>query len=666
MDQRVADPFAARRDAMVEQQIVRRGVRNALVLRALGQVPREVFVPEELRDFAYDDAPLPIGAQQTISQPYIVALMVEALGLRGGERVLEIGTGSGYAAAVLAQIAGEVYTVERHQSLTDDARRRLTDLGYRNAHVRCGDGTLGWPEAAPFDAIVVAAGGPQVPESLQTQLAPGGRLVVPVGAARDLQHLTRVTRGPGDAYTQENLGPVRFVPLIGAEGWADKEKEDRPHSTAISRRSLPELIAAHAQPLADIEQADLGPLLDRVGTARLVLIGEASHGTSEFYRLRARITRALIEHKGFRIVAAEADWPDAARIDSYVRHRDVPPSTWTAFARFPTWMWRNHEVREFVDWLHARNAGVEFQDRVAFYGLDLYSLSSSIAAVLAWLDRTDPDLAVLARERYGCLTPWQSDPVIYGRMALNDRYRGCTDQVQAMLRDLLDQRLEAARRDGEAAFDAIENARVVADAERYYRAMYLEPHQSWNLRDRHMYETLEALLATPAAPGNKAVVWAHNSHLGDARATEMSARGEWNLGQLCREHHGEAAYLIGFGTHCGTVAAANDWDGPMQVMQVRPSHARSYERQFHDSHVPACLLGLRHADAALHAALMEPRLERAIGVIYRPTTELASHYFEAVLPRQFDEYLWFDTTRAVQPLDTADLHDVPQTYPFGL
>jgi protein-L-isoaspartate(D-aspartate) O-methyltransferase len=655
---------------MVEQQIAARGIRDPLVLRAMRRVPRERFLAEALEEFAYQDAPLPIESDQTLSQPYIVALMAELLGLAGGEKVLEIGTGSGYAAAVLAEIAGRVCTVERYANLADGARRRLARLGYRNVEVRHGDGTLGWPEEAPFDAIVVAAGGPEVPPSLREQLAIGGRLVIPIGPEARDQQLVRITRRGPHRFDQEEILPVAFVPLIGAEGWqegAERPARARPAPPAPApSRPLPALLAAACEPFDDLERADLGPLLSRLGEARVVLLGEATHGTSEFYRMRARITRELIERKGFTIVAAEADWPDAARIDHFVRDLEHPAPDWVAFTRFPTWVWRNREMRTLVDLLRERNGRVPRERRAGFYGLDLYSLHTSVAAVLAYLDELDPATAAVARQRYGCLTPWQADPAAYGRAALSGRYRGCEGEVVAMLRSLLDRRTELLAKSGdpERYFDAVENARLVRDAERYYRVMYYGGPESWNLRDTHMFETLQSVLAA-RGPGAKAVVWAHNSHIGNAAATEMSARGELNLGELCRRRMGREVYSIGFGTDHGTVAAASDWDGPMEVKTVRPSHPRSYERLCHDSGVANFLLGLR-APGELRDALLEPRLERAIGVIYRPETELASHYFAAHLPDQFDEYIYFDASEAVRPLAAAEVAGMPDTYPFGL
>jgi protein-L-isoaspartate(D-aspartate) O-methyltransferase len=666
-----AKPFALLRAEMVERNIAARGVQDELVLEAMRKVPRELFLPKNLREFAYEDSPLPIAGEQTISQPYIVAFMAEALLLRGGEKVLEIGAGSGYAAAVLSEIAADVYTVERLGQLADKAAATLADLGCDNVHVLRGDGTKGWPEHAPYDAIVVAAGGPQIPESLKEQLKVGGRLVIPVGEDQRAQELVRVTRISRDTYRSEDIADVRFVPLIGEEGWL-AEGESRPAVRRAPRPApsdeemLVRNLADAAESFPSIEKADLNPLMARIGSARIVLLGEATHGTSEFYRMRERITRELIIEKGFRFVAIEADWPDAARVDHYVRHFQYPPSEWTAFARFPTWMWRNTEVRDFVSWLRKHNGTVEKNDRVAFHGLDLYSLYDSIRSVLNYLDEVDPESARVARERYGCLTPWQRDPATYGHAALTGSYPTCETDVARALTDLLAKRRVYAEHDGERFLDAEQNARLVANAERYYRIMYYGSRASWNLRDGHMFDTLKNLLAFHGS-NSKAVVWAHNSHVGNAGATEMAARGECNIGQLCRKEFGEKAYLVGFGTHSGTVAAASEWDGPMEIKSVRPSLPNSYEQLCHATGHARFMLGLRGGgDLCGPAGLGKERLERAIGVIYRPETEMASHYFRANLPRQFDEYVWFDSTSAVTPLDTAEVKGLPDTYPFGV
>ena len=676
---------------MVERQVEARGVRDARVLHAMREIPREEFLDAGMREFAYEDSPLPIEAGQTISQPYIVALMLEAAGIEPGDRVLEIGAGSGYAAAVMSHLAGEVLAIERHAELASLARERLLRLGIRNVEVRTGDGSGGSPEEAPFDAILAAAGAPEVPDVLRRQLAIGGRLVMPVGATRRRQRLLQVTRTGEDAWREEDLGDVLFVPLVGAHAWRDDapvadgeppgahqhaampaRAKGRPH--ARPRASIPALLARTLEPLPSLDDPAFGAMYDRYAGATVVLLGEASHGTSEFYRARAAITRRLVEHHGFRIVAVEADWPDAANIDRHVRGLPARANAPPPFQRFPTWMWRNREMAGFVAWLRAHNLAQPPERRVSFHGLDLYSLNASIRAVVDYLDRVDPHAAAVARRRYGCLAPWASEPAGYGRMALTRGYALCEQAVTDMLRELMEMRLKYAAHDGHDWFDATQNARLVADAEAYYRAMYYGSAESWNLRDGHMFDTLRHLLDA-GGQGARAVVWAHNSHIGDARETEMGeVRGELNLGQLAREAFGRDAALLGFGTHGGTVAAASDWDAPMQVIQVNPSRPESVERLFHDAGMlePAAtcsLLDMRggdHRHDLAREALEPSRLERYIGVVYRPDTERWSHYAASSLGRQYDGWTWFDRTRAIDPLEDGHGRGVPETWPFGL
>ena len=658
---------AAARALMVERQLARRGLSSEAILGAMREVPRELFVGEELQEFAYADSPLPIESGQTISQPFIVAAMIEAAGVEPDDRVLEIGAGSGYAAAVLSRIASKVFAIERHADLAAIASARLKSLKYDNVEVRAGDGTLGWPEEAPFDAIIVSAGGPSIPHALQEQLELSGRLLIPVGVAGD-QRLMKITRISATHFEEDDLGGVAFVPLIGAHGWREEPTSDeralRFRPTAPPK-SLPQQIAASAEDLPDIDDAGFAEAFDRFASARVVLLGEASHGTSEFYRARAAITRRLVENHGFTIVAAEADWPDAAAYDRFVRDRPQAKGAEAAFQRFPTWMWRNAEVDAFLKELRAINTERAYPDRAGFYGLDLYSLSASIRAVLEYLDKIDPEAAKTARQRYSCLTPWANEPQGYGRMAISKGYAFCEAGVLKTLNALLERQLEYASKDGEQFLDAAANARLVKNAEAYYRAMYYGAAESWNLRDTHMFETLCALLDAKG-PKSKAIVWAHNSHIGNAAATEMGqVRDELNLGQLCRERFAEDAALIGFGTHTGTVACADDWDGPMQVKTINPSLRNSYERLAHASGKPRFLLDLTQENEA-REALMEPRLERFIGVIYRPETERWSHYSSCSLPEQFDAYVWFDETRALGPLATAQRAGAEATYPFGL
>ena len=440
---------------------------------------------------------------------------------------------------------------------------------------------------------------------------------------------------------------------------------------AIRRSAIP----------VDGESHGYTPLLDRIASARFVLIGEASHGTREFYGERALITQALITDHGFHAVAVEADWPDADRVNRYVRGvpgqpAQSPDDALGGFGRFPQWMWRNREVLEFVAWLRGINdarraVGAE---TVGFYGLDLYSLHTSIEAVLRYLSKVDPDAAARARIRYSCFEHYTpATTQAYGYHVLAGQVDPCEPEVVAQLVELQRHARDYLSRDGVVAedefFSAEMNARLVRNAEVYYRAMFRGRAESWNLRDQHMAETLEALVEHLArrVEQPRIVVWAHNSHLGDARATEMGWKGELNLGQLVRERHGDDARLVGLTTATGSVTAAPDWDAPASRYTVQPPIVGSYESLFHETGIERFLLDLH--DPPVASPLLAPRLERAIGVIYRPETERQSHYFHAILPEQFDVLLHFDRTEAVEPLEPAPTWTEPEpaeTFPWGI
>jgi erythromycin esterase-like protein len=417
-------------------------------------------------------------------------------------------------------------------------------------------------------------------------------------------------------------------------------------------------------------------LLDAVDpAATIVLIGEATHGTHEFYRYRADLTRALIERRGFGIVAVEADWPDAYRANRWVRGLGDDPSAEEAlgdFTRFPRWMWRNREVVRFLRWLRAWNTEHASDAQVGFYGLDLYSLHRSMAQVIDYLDRVDPLAARRARTGYACFDAFGDDVQAYGFAASLNLQRSCEDEAVEQLLELQRRAAEYASRDGHIAADdyfvAEQNARVVRNAEVYYRAMFRGGVESWNVRDRHMMATLVTLVDHAAKLGRSArtVVWAHNSHLGDARATSMGEIGELNLGQLAKERYRATCCAVGMTTHEGEVTASHDWDDPAALRTVRPSLPGSYERLFHETRMPAFVLPLTGAHVA--DALAGPRPERAIGVIYRPETERASHYFTARLPQQFSVVVHVDRTQALEPLERWGRHevDLPETYPTGV
>lgn len=425
------------------------------------------------------------------------------------------------------------------------------------------------------------------------------------------------------------------------------------------------VLRANAEQLPSPDSKEFAQSFDRLGDARIVLLGEATHGTHEFYAARAQITRRLIEKHGFNIVAVEGDWPDVARIDNYVRHGASRPHSGEPFTRFPTWMWRNREVLAFADWLRHHNEPLAVSDRAGMWGLDVYSLRESIHAVIAYLDKHSPADADEARRRYGCLTPWQDQPQGYGQAVKYHGLEKCEEAIVRQLNDLLDRRMKLAAEDSESYFDAEQNARIVRAAEQYYRAMYHGAAESWNLRDRHMFDTLQALMAHHKDA--RAVVWAHNSHIGNASATAMGWQGEFNIGELVRNSYGDQSVLVGFGTDRGTVAAASNWGANMQVMNVLPARDDSWEAAFRHTGFARSLTDWRsRKNRELVDALSNTLLERAIGVVYRPQTEYASHYFEAVLVDQFDAWVWFEESRAVTPLGPERPHGAPETWPFGL
>jgi erythromycin esterase-like protein/predicted phosphoribosyltransferase len=459
---------------------------------------------------------------------------------------------------------------------------------------------------------------------------------------------------------------------------AQRNAPEKSEAAQSSRDSgLIETLRAAAYPLAGSAR-DYDPLISSIGDARFALLGEASHGTHEFYSERAEITKRLIIDKNITAVAVEADWPDAYRVNRYVRgvSDDVDAEEALAdFRRFPTWMWRNTVVVEFIVWLRAHNDALPSSaEKVGFYGLDLYSLHASMKAVLRYLEKVDPEAAKRARERYSCFDHVGEDTQSYGLMTRLNLSKSCEEEVISQLVELQRRAADYVRRDGRLAEDELfyaeQNARLVKNAEAYYRSMFLEEVSSWNLRDRHMAETLDALVTHLGRTGRnvKVIVWEHNSHLGDARATDMGRRGELNVGQLVREKYGHDAVLIGFTTHHGTVTAASDWGDPAERKRVRPALPGSYEALLHATGRARFLLILNESDTVAEQ-LRNPRLERAIGVIYRPETERQSHYFYARLSDQFDAVLHFDETRAVEPLETTaewEAGEVPETFPFAV
>lgn len=424
-----------------------------------------------------------------------------------------------------------------------------------------------------------------------------------------------------------------------------------------TEQNLLGVINATIKPLA--KTADYSSLIENIGNARFVMMGEASHGTHEFYQTRIDLTKKLIMEKGFMAVAVEGDWPDVYRLHSYIQGKDDAGKWQEAFAqftRFPTWMWSNTTMAPFIKWLRNYNDNLVAKYKVGIFGLDLYSLNASMQAVIKYLMKIDPAAAEDAKNRYACFDHMNVDPQMYGYLTKNKVKKSCIEEVIEEFREMQHRASKYVCEHDSAAADeyffATQNARIVKNAEEYYRSMFSGHISSWNIRDRHMSETLNILVDYLEHNFNKPakiVIWAHNSHIGDARATEMGEKGEVNIGQLIREQHIDT-YSIGFSTYDGFVTAASNWDEPAECKKIVPGLKGSYEELFHEVKAKNFILNLAGNEQIEHY-LKIPRLQRAIGVIYRPETERQSHYFFTHLPYQFDSIIHFDNTTAVQPLN---------------
>lgn len=632
-----------------------KGIKSALLLNAFRDIPSAFFKSKELHPYFYKESSIDNSLEKIEPRVIVITKMLEKLKIKGGEKILVIGVDSVYILTALSRICKEVYAVEANIEYVQWALEVLKNSNTTNVFMKSSEEKLGWIEQAPFDTILIASEFEKVPNTLKEQLQIDGRLLVPVGP--DWSHILFeiIQRISKTEYKEEKSRDNYFIPnpkvlpQIGSKSYSEKEIVDEIKDKAIA--------------FNNIKDFPLDSLLDRVGDSRVVLLGEASHGTSEFYLCRQEITKALIEKKGFNFVCAEADWSDAEQINDYVRDEHAQKD-WMPFTRFPQWMWKNMEVLNFVEWLRKYNASR--QDKIGFYGLDLYGLENSINLIINYLEGVDKNLANLAKTRYACITPYLSDPAIYGKMVVSRQLISCEKDILKMLVDLLKNKNKLDH--APEYFYAYQNANVVVDAELYYKTMYYGSAESWNLRDFHMFHTLKSLLSYFGSD-TKAIVWAHNSHIGNAMATEMYARGEINIGHLCKEYFAEKSYNIGFGTHTGTVAAAHNWGDKMNKMHVNNSLSNSYENLCHQSQIANFTLPLRemYSGKKLKELLSTPKLERAIGVMYRPRTERMSHYFHAVLPSQFDEYIWFNDSQAVTPITSTNVSSKLLTgHPFSL
>jgi len=533
-------------------------------------------------------------------------------------------------------------------------------------------------------------------------LATGSSMLAAVQALRDCEPAEIVIAVPAapESTCREFAGIVEDVVCasmptpflaVGESFWDFRQTTDEEVREFLAKPTTGQPPAVLSRPADLVAEAAIDApggvppravLEDLIGDARVVLIGESSHGTHEFYDARAEITKWLIEEKGFNAVAAEADWPDAYRVNRYVRGTgddQSPEEALRGFQRFPAWMWRNTVVRDFVGWLRWHNGRCTADGRrqTGFYGLDLYSLHRSMDEVIGYLERVDPAAAARARARYACFDHSDGeDGQAYGYAAAFGAGPNCERQAVEQLIELQRNTAEYLRHDGEPAEDELfyaqQNAATVRNAEAYYRGMFRGRVTSWNMRDAHMAQTLTALLGHLDRHGGpepaKVVVWAHNSHVGDARATEVSADGQLTIGQLAREQFGEDCRLIGFSTYRGTVTAASDWGGVAERKVVRPALAGSIEELLHETGRDAFIVAM-HDGSPAAGALEVVRLGRAIGVIYLPQTERQSHYFHVRPSDQFDAMIHIDSSRALEPLEPTSVWvagENPETFPTGL
>ncbi|HEX5215656.1 MAG TPA: erythromycin esterase family protein [Vicinamibacterales bacterium] len=665
------DSFANRVDAgrQLARHLISYADRSDVLVLGLprGGVPVAAEVAQQLA------APLDVFLVRKLGVPGHPELAMGAIA-EGGIQVLDerLIRDLGIPRALVEQVAmRERLELDRRDRQYRGARRRPNVSGRTVIVVDDGLAT-----GATMEAALVAL----------RQLGPAAIVAAaPVGASQTCQRLRNYADRVVCAVTPDDFGAVGLWYVDFSETSDDEvrrligavESAPRHHSPpAFVPLDPVALVRRRALPWTEAPR-DRDRLIDALATARVVLLGEATHGTHEFYRERAAITRRLIVEKGFTAVAVEADWPDAYRVNRYVRgtggDRDATEAL-ADFRRFPSWMWRNADVLDFVGWLRSHNEPLPVEQRAGFYGLDLYSLHASMRAVIAFLDKVDPPAGQRARARYACFDRFGDEMQSYAHATGLGIEATCEREVVTQLVELRRRAAEYAQRDGRLAQDeyfvAEQNARVVRDAEAYYRTMFGGRVASWNLRDHHMTDTLSNLVTFLGQPDRPArvVVWAHNSHLGDARATEMGEHGELNVGQLARERFGAGVVSVGFTTFTGTVTAATAWDGPAHRRHVRPALAASYEHLFHESRVGNFLLPLR-TDLDLASALAAPRLERAIGVLYLPETERRSHYFHARLADQFDYVVHLDETRAVEPMErtsTWDAGELAETFPTGL
>lgn len=412
--------------------------------------------------------------------------------------------------------------------------------------------------------------------------------------------------------------------------------------------------------------ADLEVLIESIGDTRIVMLGEATHGTHEYYTWRSYISRQLIEKKGFNFIAVEGDWPDCYKINRYIKGKSGTSAldVLKTFDRWPTWMWANWEIAALTEWLKNHNKALHYQQRIGFYGLDVYSLWDSLYAIREYLQKVDPQALQKAEEAFQCFEPYKNDEGTSYAYASKMVPELCQDEVISLLQEI-QSKLPQYDSDEEMVFSTEQNALIAVNAEKYYRAMISGGPHSWNVRDSHMEETLERLLEFHGS-NSKAIIWEHNTHIGDSRATDMTDEGMYNIGELVRTRYPQhEVALVGFGSYEGTVIAGSSWGDSMKIMDLPNARDGSWEYLLHEAGNSNKLLFM---DDFKEIPFFNQKIgHRAVGVVYRPHYESYGNYVPSILPLRYDAFIYIDKTSALHPLHLEPhSHQMPDTYPFGM
>lgn len=397
---------------------------------------------------------------------------------------------------------------------------------------------------------------------------------------------------------------------------------------------------------------DLDALINLASSRPLVLLGEASHGTAEFYAWRAEISKRLIMEHGFSFIAVEGDWASIYRLNKYVKHKKGAPASaleaMQQFSRWPEWMWGNTIVAELIEWMHAYNAERDAAERVGFYGMDVYGQWEAMDDLLAYAELYMPEHYETILEKTNCFAFFDRDHWAYARATAQQNY-SCQNELESLVLLLAELAKKLETKDEITYFRAKQNALVLQNAEAYFRLAMQQSNDAWNSRAEHMWLSVKRLFEHYGS-SSKGIVWAHNTHVGDANATRMGRQGMVNIGKLSRAEWGkEQVFITGFGTYNGSVNAGSKWESPMQIMTIPNAIPGSLEAVFSQFPHPDFLLVFDEADRK-QAFLQEYIHHRAIGVVYNPRNE-TGNYVPSLLTRRYDAFIFIRHSHALNPVN---------------